>query len=144
MIITSLAGGAATRPSAERSGALSGLIARLVAWWDERRRIARTVAELDQLSDALENETRLRARAQANCQPHPGPPAHAPAGARCPLDYREFEAIPSPPVRSQVSHLWMDICATPTMRATCRIGVPRLRRASAWKRLAMWVLGVLL
>lgn len=56
MIITSLAGGAATRPSAERSGALTRLIARLVAWWDERRRIARTVAELDQLSDAELND----------------------------------------------------------------------------------------
>jgi uncharacterized protein YjiS (DUF1127 family) len=36
----------------QRSGASAGLLARLAAWWDERRRIARTVAELDQLSDA--------------------------------------------------------------------------------------------
>lgn len=56
MTITSLAGGAAARPSTERPGSLAALIARIVAWWDERRRIARTVAELDQLTDAELND----------------------------------------------------------------------------------------
>jgi len=44
----------------------------------------------------------------------------------------------SPPVRDPVRYLWMDIRETLTMRATCRVSVPRLRRVRAWRRLAMW------
>ena len=46
----------------------------------------------------------------------------------------------SPPVGYPVSHLWMDIRETPTMRATCRMGVLRLRKVRAWRRLAIWML----
>lgn len=53
MIITSLAGRSAVAAGAGgRQGGLAGLVQWLVAWWEERRRIARTIAELEQLSDA--------------------------------------------------------------------------------------------
>jgi uncharacterized protein YjiS (DUF1127 family) len=52
MTITSLAGRGFAGDVRGRRGFLADLLARLVAWWDERRRIARTIAELEQLSDA--------------------------------------------------------------------------------------------
>jgi|DewCreStandDraft_4_1066084.scaffolds.fasta_scaffold00029_291 uncharacterized protein YjiS (DUF1127 family) len=52
MIITSLAGRSLAARASERAGTLAGLVGRLAAWWEERRRIARTIAELEQLSDA--------------------------------------------------------------------------------------------
>jgi hypothetical protein len=58
-------------------------------------------------------------------------------GTRLPPRVRRVSSS-SPPVRDPVRHLWMDIRETPTMRATCRVGVPRRSRARAWRRLAMW------
>ena len=52
MITTSLAGGATAGGMAPRRRALAGLFGRVLAWWQERRRIARTIAELEELSDA--------------------------------------------------------------------------------------------
>jgi hypothetical protein len=57
--------------------------------------------------------------------------------ARLPPRVRRVSSS-SPPVQDPVRHLWMDIRETPTMRATCRVGVPRRSRARAWRRLAMW------
>jgi uncharacterized protein YjiS (DUF1127 family) len=51
MIITSLAGRRFASEARPRPGALRALFTRLAAWWDERRRIARTIDELEQLSD---------------------------------------------------------------------------------------------
>lgn len=52
MSVTSMAARSVAAAAGPRPSTVGGVLARLVAWWDERRRIARTVAELDQLSDA--------------------------------------------------------------------------------------------
>ncbi len=52
MTTTSVAGRGPASAVRARPGLLRDLLARLAAWWDERRRIARTIDELEQLSDA--------------------------------------------------------------------------------------------
>ena len=52
MTRTSVAGRGPASAVRARPGFLRDLLARLVVWWDERRRIARTIDELEQRSDA--------------------------------------------------------------------------------------------
>lgn len=50
-------GGTQRRRRGARAARLPArLTERIAAWWDERRRIARTIAELEQLSDAELND----------------------------------------------------------------------------------------
>ncbi len=52
MTSTTVAGGGLAHADGTRRVGLLAPIAQLIAWWDERRRIARTMAELEQLTDA--------------------------------------------------------------------------------------------
>lgn len=51
MSTQTMAVGRIAAASSERPGGLRGLLERLAAAWNERRRIARTIAELEALSD---------------------------------------------------------------------------------------------